>query len=136
MSLTDILSSLIWRSRRITSLCKKNISPSKLYHLSKYSLTIFFKSSSLAVSRSFLVPHLSEMTRWRSAAFLSCSFLSSSTAFFLSKVRNFFFLSGVIKPFFFAILLVLGCVELRCYKYLSRYGSEQRRKLEDSSYTT
>jgi len=53
MSLTDMFSSLIWRSRRITSLCKKNISPSKLYHLSKYSLTIFFSSSSLADSMSF-----------------------------------------------------------------------------------
>merc|ERR1719211_383322 len=95
MSLTDIFNSLIWRSRRMTSLCKKNISPSKLYHLSKYSLTIF---------------------------------LRSSAAFFLSKVRNFFFLSGVINPFFFAILLVFCCVDLRCYKYLLRYGSEQRNK--------
>merc|ERR1719225_318874 len=128
MSLTDMFNSLIWRSRRMTSLCKKNISPSKLYHLSKYSLTIFFRSSSLADSMSFLVPHLSEMTRWRSAAFLSCSFLSSSAAFFRSKVRNFFFLSGVINPFFFAILLVLRCVFWRCYKYLFRYGSEQRTK--------
>merc|ERR1719219_231414 len=107
MSLTDMFNSLIWRSRRMTSLCKKNISPSKLYHLSKYSLTIFFRSSSLADSMSFLEPHLSDITRWRSAAFLSCSFLSSSAAFFLSKVRSFFFL---------AILLVLCCVGLGCYK--------------------
>merc|ERR1719362_875653 len=129
MSLTDIFSSLIWRSLRITSLCRKNISPSKLYHLSKYSLTIFFKSSSLADSTSLLIPHRSLMVRVRSAAFLSCSFLSSSAAFFLSKVRNFFFLSGVINPFFFAILLVFCCVNLRCYKYLSRYGSEQRAEV-------
>merc|ERR1712018_1100976 len=46
MSLTDMFNSLIWRSRRMTSLCKKNISPSKLYHLSKYSLTIFFSTTS------------------------------------------------------------------------------------------
>merc|ERR1711994_574458 len=43
MSLTDMFNSLIWRSLRMTSLCKKNISPSKLYHLSKYSLTIFLR---------------------------------------------------------------------------------------------
>merc|ERR1719415_406461 len=62
MSLTDMLSSLIWRSRKMTSRCKKNISPSRLNHLSKYSLTIFLSSSSEAFSMSFLTPHLSEMT--------------------------------------------------------------------------
>merc|ERR1719297_60505 len=105
MSETDMLSSLIWRSLRITSLCRKNISPSRLYHLSKYSLTIFFNSSSLAFSMSFLVPHLSLITLWRSAAFLSCSFLSSSAAFFLNKVLSFFFLSGVMNPFFLAMVM-------------------------------
>merc|ERR1711944_146515 len=105
MSETDMLSSLIWRSLRMTSLCRKNISPSRLYHLSKYSLTIFFNSSSLAFSMSFLVPHLSLMTLWRSAAFLSCSFFSSSAAFFLNKVLSFFFLSGVMNPFFLAMVM-------------------------------
>merc|ERR1719428_2429699 len=105
MSETDMLSSLIWRSLRMTSLCRKNISPSRLYHLSKYSLTIFFNSSSLAFSMSFLVPHLSLITLWRSAAFLSCSFLSSSAAFFLNKVLSFFFLSGVMNPFFLAMVM-------------------------------
>merc|ERR1712224_126578 len=36
ISLTLIVSSLICKSLRITSLCRKNISPSRLYHLSKY----------------------------------------------------------------------------------------------------
>merc|ERR1712062_448451 len=35
MSLTEMVSSLIWRSRRMTSRCRKNISASSLYHLSK-----------------------------------------------------------------------------------------------------
>merc|ERR1739838_150463 len=104
MSLTDMLSSLIWRSRKMTSRCRKNISPSRFYHLSKFSLTIFLSSSSEAFSMSFLTPHLSEMTLCLSAAFLSCSFLSSSAAFLRNNVRSFFFLSGVIKPFFFAML--------------------------------
>merc|ERR1711944_195439 len=104
MSETDMLSSLICRSLRMTSLWRKNISPSRLYHLSKYSLTIFLSSSSLAFSMSFLVPHRSEMTLWRSAAFLSCSFFSSSAAFLRSNVRSFFFLSGVINPFFLAMM--------------------------------
>merc|ERR1739838_962400 len=30
------VSLLNWRSRRMTSRCRKNISPSRLYHLSKY----------------------------------------------------------------------------------------------------
>merc|ERR1712088_1234982 len=112
MSETDMLSSLIWRSRRMTSLCRKNISPSRLYHLSKYSLTIFLSSSSLAFSMSFLVPHLSLMTLCRSAAFLSCSFFSSSAAFFLSRVLSFFFRSGVMNPFFLAILVcVCVCIQ-------------------------
>merc|ERR1739838_1239737 len=84
MSLTDMLSSLIWRSRRITSRCKKNISPSRLYQLSKYCWQIFFSSSMEAESRSALVPHLSAITLSLSSAFLSCSFFSSSAAFFLS----------------------------------------------------
>merc|ERR1719245_2195103 len=71
----------------------KNISPSRLYHLSKYSLTIFFNSSSLAFSMAFLVPHLSLITLWRSAAFL------------LNKVLSFFFLSGVMNPFFLAMVM-------------------------------
>merc|ERR1712168_974308 len=104
MSETDMLSSLIWRSLRMTSLWRKNISPSRLYHLSKYSLTIFLGSSSLAFSMSFLVPHLSLMTRWRSAAFLSCSFFNSSAAFFLNRVLSFFFRSGVMNPFFLAMV--------------------------------
>merc|ERR1711981_923753 len=44
MSLTEMVSSLIWRSRRMTSRCRKNISASSLYHLSKYCWQIFFKS--------------------------------------------------------------------------------------------
>merc|ERR1719251_72039 len=58
MSLTEMVSSLIWRSRRMTSRCRKNISPSRLYHLSKYCWQIFFRSSMEAESRSALVPHL------------------------------------------------------------------------------
>merc|ERR1712110_717676 len=45
MSLTEMVSSLIWRSRRMTSRCRKNISASSLYHLSKYCWQIFFESS-------------------------------------------------------------------------------------------
>merc|ERR1719264_2011640 len=95
MSDTDMLSSLMLRSRRMTSRCRKNISPSRLYHLSKSSVQIFLRSSIEAASKSFLAPHLSLITLSLSAAFLSCSFLSSSTAFFLS---------GVINPFFFAMV--------------------------------
>merc|ERR1711953_1541049 len=62
MSLTEMVSSLIWRSRRMTSRCRKNISPSRLYHLSKYCWQIFFRSSMEAESRSALVPHLSAIT--------------------------------------------------------------------------
>merc|ERR1712107_811982 len=36
MSLTEMVSSLIWRSLRMTSLWRKNISASSLYHLSKF----------------------------------------------------------------------------------------------------
>merc|ERR1719347_2317920 len=52
MSLTELVSSLIWRSRRMTSRCRKNISASNLYHLSKYCWQIFFKSSTEAFSMS------------------------------------------------------------------------------------
>merc|ERR1711997_1325126 len=103
MSLTEMVSSLICRSLRMTSLCRKNISPSRLYHLSKYCWQIFLSSSWGAASRSALVPHRSAITRRRSSAFLSCSFLSSSAAFFLRRVRSFFFLSGVMNPFFLAM---------------------------------
>merc|ERR1740137_315098 len=44
MSLTEMVSSLIWRSRRITSRWRKNISPSSPYHLSKYCWQIFLRS--------------------------------------------------------------------------------------------
>merc|ERR1719431_33272 len=84
MSLTEMVSSLIWRSRRMTSRWRKNISPSRLYHLSKYCWQIFLRSSMEAESRSALVPHLS--------------------AIFLSRVLSFFFLSGVMKPFFLAMV--------------------------------
>merc|ERR1719270_469672 len=47
MSLTEIVSSLIWRSRRMTSRWRKNISASNLYHLSKYPWQIFLRSSCL-----------------------------------------------------------------------------------------
>merc|ERR1711872_248418 len=70
MSLTEMVSSLIWRSRRMTSRCRKNISPSRLYHLSKYCWQIFFRSSMEAASRSALVPHLSAITLSLSSAFL------------------------------------------------------------------
>merc|ERR1719481_477392 len=94
MSLTEIVSSLIWRSRRMTSRCRKNISPSRLYHLWKYCWQIFFRSSMEAESRSALVPHLSAIT------------LSLSSAFLLSRVLSFFFLSGVMNPFFLAMVTV------------------------------
>merc|ERR1711953_1177162 len=109
MSDTEMVSSLIWRSRRMTSRCRKNISPSSPYHLSKYCWQIFLRSSMLADSKSALVPHLSAMTRSLSSALRSCSFFSSSAAFFLSRVLNFFFLSGVMNPFFLAMMeSVLG----------------------------
>merc|ERR1712212_209505 len=109
MSLTEIVSSLIWRSRRMTSRCRKNISPSRLYHLSKYCWQIFLRSSTLALSRSALVPHRSAITRRRSSALRSCSFFSSSAAFLRRRVRSFFFRSGVMKPFFLAmVMLVVG----------------------------
>merc|ERR1719312_2467126 len=111
MSLTEMVSSLIWRSRRMTSRCRKNISPSRLYHLSKYCWQIFFRSSMEAESRSALVPHLSAITLSLSSAFLSCSFFSSSAAFFLSRVLSFFFLSGVMNPFFLAMVTV------SCYRF-------------------
>merc|ERR1739848_236938 len=104
MSLTEMVSSLIWRSRRMTSRWRKNISPSRLYHLSKYCWQIFLRSSMEAESRSALVPHLSAITLSLSSAFLSCSFFSSSAAFFLSRVLSFFFFSGVMKPFFLAMV--------------------------------
>merc|ERR1719400_1388997 len=89
MSLTEIVSSLIWRSRRMTSRCRKNLSPSRLYHLSKYCWQIFLRSSTLALSRSALVPHRSAILRRR--------------------VRSFFFRSGVMKPFFLAmVMFVVG----------------------------
>merc|ERR1711915_764388 len=105
MSLTEMVSSLIWRSRRMTSRWRKNISPSREYHLSKYCWQIFLSSSVEALSRSALVPQRSAMTRRRSSAFRSCSFLSSSAAFLRSKVRSFFLRSGVMNPFFLAILM-------------------------------
>merc|ERR1719312_1208537 len=74
MSLTEMVSSLIWRSRRITSRWRKNISPSSEYHLSKYCWQIFF---------------------------------SSSAAFLRRRVRSFFLRSGVMNPFFLAILMCL-----------------------------
>merc|ERR1711993_32503 len=68
MSLTEMVSSLIWRSRRMTSRCRKNISASSLYHLSKYCWQVFFKSSTDAFSMSALVPQRSAMTRSLSSA--------------------------------------------------------------------
>merc|ERR1712110_1063852 len=90
MSLTEMVSSLIWRSRRMTSRCRKNISASSLYHLSKYCWQIFFKSSTEAFSMSALVPQRSAMTRSLSSALCSCSFFSSSAAFLRRRVRSFF----------------------------------------------
>merc|ERR1711936_505635 len=107
MSLTEMVSSLIWRSRRITSRWRKNNSPSRLYHLSKYCWQIFFSSSVEAFSRSALVPQRSAMTRRRSSALRSCSFFSSSAAFLRRRVRSFFLRSGVMNPFFLAILIYL-----------------------------
>merc|ERR1719312_692004 len=104
MSLTEMVSSLIWRSRRMTSRWRKNISPSREYHLSKYCWQIFLSSSVEAFSRSALVPQRSAMTRSLSSAFLSCSFFNSSAAFFLKRVRSFFLRSGVMNPFFLAIV--------------------------------
>merc|ERR1712008_177409 len=109
MSLTEMVSSLIRRSRRITSRWRKNISPSSPYHLSKYCWQIFLRSSVEALSRSALVPQRSAMTRRRSSALRSCSFFSSSAAFLRSRVRSFFLRSGVMNPFFLAILM---CVVL------------------------
>merc|ERR1740137_12237 len=109
MSLTEMVSSLIWRSRRITSRWRKNISPSSPYHLSKYCWQIFLRSSVEALSRSALVSQRSAMTRRRSSALRSCSFFSSSAAFLRSRVRSFFLRSGVMNPFFLAILM---CVVL------------------------
>merc|ERR1719188_2214295 len=105
MSLTLMVSSLICRSLRMTSLCRKNISPSRLYHLSKYCWQIFLRSSVLALSRSALVPHLSAMTLSLSSAFLSCSNLISWAAFFLRRVRSFFLRSGVMKAFCLPMML-------------------------------
>merc|ERR1719150_1483129 len=104
MSLTEMGSSLIWRSRRMTSRCRKNISASSLYHLSKYSWQIFLRSSTDAFSMSALVPQRSAMTRSLSSALRSCSFLSSSAAFLRRRVRSFFLRSGVINPFFLAMM--------------------------------
>merc|ERR1719197_1912087 len=115
MSLTEMVSSLIWRSRRMTSRCRKNISASSLHHLSKYCWQIFFKSSTDAFSMSALVPQRSAMTRSLSSALRSCSFLSSSAAFLRRRVLSFFFLSGVMNPFFLAMAaagLLLGCCVL------------------------
>merc|ERR1719458_1456860 len=67
----------------------------------KASFPICLSASSLALSRSLGCPHLSSITFLLSAAFLSCSFFSSSAAFFRSKSLSFFFLSGVMKPFLF-----------------------------------
>merc|ERR1712241_1384692 len=93
MSLTEMVGSLIWRSRRMTSRCWQ----------------IFLRSSTLALSRSALVPHRSAITRRRSSALRSCSFFSSSAAFLRRRVRSFFFRSGVMKPFFLAmVMLVVG----------------------------
>merc|ERR1719270_1631559 len=104
MSLTEMVSSLIWRSRRMTSLWRKNISASNLYHLSKYSWQIFLRSSTEALSMSALVPQRSAMTRSLSSALRSCSFLSSSAAFLRRRVLSFFLRSGVINPFFSAMM--------------------------------
>merc|ERR1712241_918453 len=109
MSLTEMVSSLIWRSRRMTSRCRKNISASSLYHLSKYCWQIFFKSSTEAFSMSALVPHRSAMTRSLSSALRSCSFFSSSAAFLRRRVRSFFLRSGVINPFFLAMMRLPCC---------------------------
>merc|ERR1711997_915125 len=43
------------------------------------------------------------MTRSLSSALRSCSFLSSSAAFLRRRVLSFFFLSGVMNPFFLAM---------------------------------
>merc|ERR1719312_600287 len=104
MSLTEMVSSLIWRSRRMTSRWRKNISPSREYHLSKYCWQIFLSSSVEAFSRSALVPQRSAMTRSLSSSFLSCSFFNSSAAFLRRRVRSFFLRSGVMNPFFLAIV--------------------------------
>merc|ERR1712105_582108 len=79
--------------------------------LSKYCWQIFFMSSMEADSRSALVPHLSAITLSLSSALRSCSFFSSSAAFFLSRVLSFFFLSGVMNPFFLAMVTV------SCYRF-------------------
>ena len=39
----EMVSSLIWRSQGMTSRCKKKISPSRLYHMSKNCWEIFFR---------------------------------------------------------------------------------------------
>merc|ERR1719370_2141303 len=104
ISLTEMVSSLIWRSRRMTSRWRKNISPSSPYHLSKYCWQTFLRSSMEAPSISALVPHLSAITLSLSSALRSCSNFNSSAAFFLRRVLSFFFLSGVMNDFFLAMV--------------------------------
>ena len=51
----EMVSSLIWRSQGMTSRCKKKISPSRLYHMSKNCWQIFFRSSIETKSKTSVV---------------------------------------------------------------------------------
>merc|ERR1740119_67802 len=66
MSETEMVSSLIWRSRRITSRCRKNISPSRPYHLSKYFWQMPLRSSmeEASISGKFIKPTLKKVSKY------------------------------------------------------------------------
>uniref|UniRef100_A0A4D5S109 Putative secreted protein n=1 Tax=Ixodes scapularis TaxID=6945 RepID=A0A4D5S109_IXOSC len=59
------------------------------------------------------------------SAFLSCSFLSSSAAIFLSRVLSFFLRSGVMKPLFPPDFLALAASSrrLRTSAFLRSFSS-------------
>merc|ERR1719468_974336 len=99
-SLTAIFSSLISKSLFLTSNSISYFWDSQRYIRSKYSLQICFSVSSEADSTSLGWPQRSSMTILLSCAFLSCSFFNSSAAFLRNNSLSFFFLSGVMNPFF------------------------------------
>uniref|UniRef100_A0A6B0V683 Uncharacterized protein n=1 Tax=Ixodes ricinus TaxID=34613 RepID=A0A6B0V683_IXORI len=124
-SLTWIVSSLIKKSFCLTSYSRSYLASSRAAIRLWYCLRIPCSVASLQLSTGLGAPMRSAMIFFLCSAFLSCSFLSSSAAIFLSRVLSFFLRSGVMKPRFPPDFLALAASSrrLRTSAFLRSFSS-------------
>ncbi|CAN8002539.1 unnamed protein product [Ixodes pacificus] len=130
LSLTWMVSSPTKKSFCLTSYSRSYLASSRAAIRLWYCLRIPCNRPSLQLSTGLGAPMRSAMIFFRCSAFLSCSFLSSSAAIFLSRVYNiltliFFLRSGVMKPLFPPDFLALAASSrrLRTSAFLRSFSS-------------